>query len=96
MTDYYFAFDPDKNNVLQAKRGISFEQVITWIEADRIIDVRSHHNTDRYPHQYIIEVLGDDYVYLVPCIINKNEVFLKTIYPSRKAEKIFRKGRSDG
>jgi len=31
----------------------------------------------------------DDYVYLVPYVENRKEIFLKTIIPSRKATKMY-------
>lgn len=37
---------------------------------------------------YAIEI--EDYVYLVPFVETENEVFLKTIIPSRKATKRYR------
>ena len=32
---------------------------------------------------FIIKI--DDYAYIIPFVENENEIFLKTIYPSRKA-----------
>lgn len=42
---------------------------------------------ERYPNQKISVVIVEDYVYLVPYVEDKEEIFLKTIIPSRKATK---------
>jgi hypothetical protein len=50
-----------------------------------VLETIEHPNQDRYPGQKIAIVMIDDYVYLVPYIEKNEEVFLKTIIPSRKA-----------
>jgi len=61
--------------------------VIALLEDGNILDILDHPNKEKYAHQkiYVIEING--YVYLVPFIQDKNKVFLKTIIPSRKAQK---------
>jgi hypothetical protein len=73
------------------KRGISFEEVISILEEVGPIDVINHPNIKKYPKQemYVIEI--DSYIYLVPFVKEKNQVFLKTIFPSRKATKKYLK-----
>ena len=44
----------------------------------------------RYPGQQIHMIVIEDYVYLVPFIESEEDVFLKTIIPSRKATKAYR------
>ena len=60
---------------------------------------RSFHHTrcstkKKYPHQKIIIIDIEGYAYLVPCVRNENEYFLKTIIPSRKATKKYLGGRN--
>ncbi|BBB15466.1 uncharacterized protein RVIR1_09930 [Candidatus Rickettsiella viridis] len=82
-----YRFDPEKNTLLINKRGISFEEIISILEATGPIDVISHPNIKKYPKQemYVIEI--DSYIYLVPFVREKNSIFLKTVFPSRKATK---------
>ncbi len=80
----------EKNHLLIQTRGVSFEEVALHIESDRILDVRKHPNAERYPHQKIFVIEFSDYVYLVPFVEDDDEIFLKTIIPSRKATKEFR------
>lgn len=51
------------------------------------IDIFEHPNQDQYPGQKISVVLIETYVYLVPFVESDEELFLKTIIPSRKATK---------
>jgi hypothetical protein len=37
----------------------------------------------------------EDYIYMVPHVIQKETIFLKTIIPSRKATKAYEKSRED-
>jgi hypothetical protein len=37
----------------------------------------------------------DEYIYLVPHVVEKDYVFLKTIIPSRKATRAYKKERED-
>jgi uncharacterized DUF497 family protein len=82
-----YCFDPKKNTLLIENRGISFEEVISALEEFGPIDVIKHPNIKKYPKQeiYVIEI--DSYIYLVPFVKEKNYIFLKTIFPSRKATK---------
>ena len=57
------------------------------IEAGDEVDVFEHPNQDRYPGQKISVVVIDGYAYLVPYVESDDEIFLKTIIPSRKATK---------
>jgi uncharacterized DUF497 family protein len=81
------AWSPAKNELLKAKRGISFEDVVFHLQAGDIIETYDHPNQERYPGQQIHEIAIEDYVYLVPFIESEDQVFLKTIIPSRKVTK---------
>ena len=98
MQDFEYYFDPSKNALLKEKRGISFEEIILLIEEENLIGILKHPNQMKYPNQhfYIVDVEG--YAYLVPFIREGNKIFLKTIFPSRKATKEFlgKKGDENG
>lgn len=85
MDEWEYAFDPDKNAWLIRERGISFEQIIALIENGHLIQILEHHDRKRYPNQLLYEVDVDGYTYVVPVIREHRTLFLKTIYPSRKA-----------
>lgn len=44
-----------------------------------------HPNAEKYPNQLLYEVDVDGYVHVVPVVREGRILFLKTIYPSRKA-----------
>ncbi len=79
-------WDPKKNEWLWAKRGIGFEIALLKIAAGDILDAIEHPKA-RYSHQRIYVMEIDNYVYLVPFVENENEIFLKTMIPSRQATK---------
>ena len=87
-----FRWDPDKNEKLKRERGISFEEVLYHIEQGHLIDIVEHPNQEKHPGQRIYVIQMRDYVYLVPFVETADELFLKTIIPSRKAAKGYRHG----
>ncbi len=82
-----FRWNEEKNRQLQAERGISFEQALQAIASDQLLDVIEHPNQTRYPSQRVFIIEMNQYVYLVPFVENDQEIFLKTIIPSRKLKK---------
>ena len=80
-----FRWDNAKNELLKKNRGVCFEQVVLIMERGEVLDTIEHPNQERYPGQKIAVVIIDNYAYLVPYVENNEEIFLKTIIPSRKA-----------
>jgi hypothetical protein len=73
----------------KAERGDSFEDVVFHMMAGDILDTADHPNQERYPRQQIHVIAIEEYVYFVPFVESDEEVFLKTIVPSRKATKSY-------
>ena len=80
-----FRWDNRKNELLKNGRGVCFEQVVILMEREDVLETVEHPNQNKYPGQKIATVMIDDYAYLVPYIQKSDEIFLKTIIPSRKA-----------
>ncbi len=80
-----FRWDNEKNEMLRKNRGVCFEQIVILMERGDVLDTIEHPKQDRYPEQKIAIVQIDDYAYLVPYVEKSEELFLKTIIPSRKA-----------
>ncbi len=80
-------WNPDKNQQLIIERGVSFEDVVFYLQQGALLDDLEHPNSSKYPDQRIFIVNINDYVYLVPYVENRKEIFLKTVIPSRKATK---------
>jgi uncharacterized DUF497 family protein len=80
-----FRWDNKKNEWLKKNRGISFEQIVILLEREDVLETVEHPNQNKYPSQKIATVRINDYAYLVPYVQESDEIFLKTIIPSRKA-----------
>jgi len=80
-----FNWNTEKSKALKKSRGICFEDIVFHIERGDVVDDLSHPNQDKYPGQRIMVVCVDKYAYLVPYVETEDELFLKTIIPSRKA-----------
>jgi predicted DNA binding CopG/RHH family protein len=92
VAEWEYSFDPDKNAWLIRERRISFEQMIALIEAGKLLRVMEHPNKGKDPGQLLYEVDVEGYVHVVPVIQAGNTLFLKTVYPSRKATRESKKG----
>lgn len=79
-----FQWDPAKNQLLISERGISFNDIVSAIDNGQLLNDIVHPNVEKYPHQRILMVLIDNYVYMVPFVQNEGVIFLKTAFPSRK------------
>ena len=84
-----FRWDNGKNEWLKKNRGVSFEQVVILMEREDVLETIQHSNQNKYPGQKIATVRIGDYAYLVPYVQESDEIFLKTIIPSRKATNKF-------
>lgn len=83
-----FRYNQDKNAKLIVERGLGFEEIIGQIAIGHLLKITKHHNQKLYPNQRILHVRCLDKVYLVPYVIETDGlIFLKTLYPSRKATK---------
>ncbi len=85
-------WNAEKSLSLKAERGISFEEVLSAISQGGLLRVMDHPNRAKYRHQKVLVVRIRDYAYLVPCVESENEIFLKSIMPSRKATRDFLSG----
>lgn len=90
-----FRWNAEKNEILAKERGITFEEIVQRIESGAKVIETNHPNKEKYPNQKILIIDVEGYAYLVPFVINKDEYFLKTIIPSRKATKKYFGGEDD-
>ncbi|MEH6504184.1 MAG: BrnT family toxin [Cycloclasticus sp.] len=82
-----YTWNSDKNELLKQERGICFEEIVLNIQLGNELDIYDHPNQERYPKQKISVIAVEDYAYLIPFVESNEEIFLKTIIPSRKATK---------
>ncbi|MBM4388244.1 MAG: BrnT family toxin [Deltaproteobacteria bacterium] len=82
-------WNAEKSQELKRTRGICFEEIVFYIERGDILDDYLHPNRKRYPEQRIMVIGINKYAYLVPYVEDMEEIFLKTIIPSRKVTDIY-------
>lgn len=82
-------WNAEKSLLLKAERGVSFEEVLSSISQGGLVAVMDHPNRAKYGHQKMFVVRIQDYAYLVPYVESEDEIFLKSIIPSRKATRDF-------
>lgn len=82
-------WDTEKSQKLKGSRGICFEEIVFYIEKGAILDDYLHPNQRKYPEQRIMVIGINNYAYLVLYVEDAEEIFLKTIIPSRKATEIY-------
>ena len=74
---------------MKNEREVCFEDVITQLESGNILDIIKHPNEEKYLNQKIYILLLQGYVHMVPYVKIEKEIFLKTIVPSRKMNKLY-------
>jgi uncharacterized DUF497 family protein len=87
-----FNWNNYKNKILKEERKICFEDIVHYINNGNLLTTLKHPNSDKYNKQKIFIVKINKYAYAIPFIETKDEIFLKTIFPSRKYTKLFLSG----
>ena len=78
-------WDEEKNQKLIATRSVSFEDATRCILEGRISEVTK--NSSR-SGQYCFVLMLNKYAHVVPFVVTEEgNIFLKTIFPSRKFQK---------
>ena len=85
----YF-WNEEKNAILKATRGVSFNDVVQEMSQNGILDNYKHPNNEKYPNQYIYVISLNGYIHYVPYVIDGEDIFLKNIIPSRKLNKKYK------
>ena len=82
-----YVWNDEKNKFLQNERGISFEDIVNAISNGDLLDSIKNPSSEKYSSQSVFIVNVKGYVYCVPYIEDKSNIFLKTIFASRKMKK---------
>lgn len=80
---YTITWNPTKSARLKRIRGVSFEEIIHG----KFLGIEDHPSRDNQ-RMFIFEYKS--YVWAVPFVKEGEEIFLKTIYPSRKFKKSYK------
>lgn len=85
MNEKEAKWNPLKSKRLKRTRGMSFDDILQT----RLVAIKDH--PARAGQQLMLfEAKGQ--IWLVPCVVEKSQIFLKTLYPSRKYTKMFKRG----
>lgn len=74
-----------KSERLKRTRGVSFEEIIQ----SKLIAVKKH---PKKTHQDLMLFEHKGYIWVVPYVETEQDIFLKTLYPSRSYTKLYRRG----
>ncbi|AFV96908.1 MULTISPECIES: hypothetical protein [unclassified Sulfuricurvum] len=85
-----YKWNEDKNSILKATRGYSFEEVLEVLSKEGAVDHYKHPLSDKYPNQYIYVISLGGYIHYIPYVRDGDDIFLKNIIPSRKLHKHYR------
>lgn len=80
-----FKWNALKNERLKRTRGISFEEILQAKQ----IGIKGHPSRE-LQEEMLFELRN--YVWVVPFVRKEGDIFLKTIYPSRKYTKKYKRG----
>jgi len=75
-----------KSERLKRTRRVSFEEIIKT----KLVAVKKHH---KQRNQKIMLFKHRRYIWVVPYVKDKEGIFLKTLYPSRKYTKLYKEGK---
>jgi len=89
-----YDWDEEKNAWLRRERGVIFEEIVFHLTHDGLLDTIEHPNQKSYGGQRIFIVNVDGYACLVPFVESEDQIFLKTIIPSRKMTKQYLGGKT--
>jgi len=78
-------WDLAKSTNLKKQRGVSFEEIIQA----KLVTIKEHPSR---AHQNILLFEYRNYIWVVTYVFRDNEIFLKTLFPSRKYTKLWRRG----
>ena len=79
---WHIDFNKTKNALLKETRGVDFDQLL---QEGKLLDNLRHKNLKKYPHQRVLVIQWNNYVYAIPYVkdLKTKTIFLKTLYPSR-------------
>lgn len=82
-------FSQEKDELLRKTRQIGFKEIINALKNNKALKVIENPNKKKFPNQRLLLININKYVFVVPYVENRREIFLKTIYPSKKYTKKF-------
>ena len=66
-----YEWDPQKNEWLKSKRNVSFETIVFHLARGDVWKLADHPDQDNHPGQKVYFVIVDEYIYLVPHVLDR-------------------------
>ena len=79
-------WNPEEAKLLRedaARGGVGFEECVVAIEEGRVLDDIPNPGA-RFAHQRMLVLNINNYAYIVPYVQSGEDIFFKTVFPSRK------------
>lgn len=81
-------YNQEKSDLLKAIRGISLKEVAEMVVNNiNIIEIIENQN---YTNQSYFVLNINNYIWFCPFVETDSEIFLKTVFPNRKANKKYK------
>jgi hypothetical protein len=74
--------------------NVSFEDCVVALESGKLLDVAPNPSSN-HPSQKMFVLNINNYAYCVPFVESETEIFLKTVFPSRKYTSLYLEDQSD-
>ncbi len=74
-----------------ARGNVGFEECLLAIEENRVLDIIPN-SSSNHPGQEMLVLEINGYAFCVPFVETGDEIFLKTVFPSRKHTAIYLTG----
>ena len=82
-------YDENKARFLRLIRNIEIEEIVNYIIEKKYLDILEH---PKRKNQQIFIILYNDYIHAAPFVVDEDDnIFIKTVFPSRNFQKIYRK-----
>jgi len=91
LDELVYEWNEEKNTLLSKERDICFEDVLFALKNEKLLDIILS-PTHEGQKCFVVEIRS--YAYVIPYVtVSATQIFLKTIYPSRKYTKLLLKGK---
>ena len=75
-----------------SRKGVGFEECAIAIESNKVLDILENPSSN-HPNQHMFILEIQNYAYCAPFVESETELFLKTVFPSRKFTSIYLKAK---
>lgn len=87
-------WNKEKEVLLKCTRNIDIHEAASLIDDGQFLKIEEVPSQENHPEQLMFLLLLNDYVHCVPFVIEDNgDIFIKTIFPNRRKNKLWKRGK---